>query len=56
MTIEVALPTEVDEVEIYRDNDTDSGYTYQKISSPTDKLNIVMQRGGGFVIKCKMKK
>lgn len=56
MTIEVALPTEVDEVEVYRDNDTDCGYAYEKITSPTDKLNIVMQRGGGFVIKCKMKK
>ena len=55
MTIEVVLPDEIDEVEIYRDNDTDCGYHYEKITSPTDKLNIVMQRGGGFVIKCKMR-
>ena len=54
--IELALPVGVELVEVYRDNATDTGYTYQNISSPTDKLNIVMQRGGGFVIKCKMKR
>lgn len=54
--IELALPVGVELVEVYRDNATDTGYTYQNISSPTDKLNIVMQRGGGFVIKCKIKR
>ena len=52
---ELTLPVGVEIVELYRDNNTDSGYTYEKITSPTDKLNIVMQRGGGFVIKCKMR-
>ena len=52
---ELTLPVGVEIVELYRDNNTDSGYAYEKITSPTDKLNIVMQRGGGFVIKCKMR-
>ena len=52
-TIEVELPENVCTVELYRDNECDCGYTYEKITSPTDRLNVVMQRGGGFVIKCK---
>ena len=54
--IELALPVGVELVEVYRDNDSDCGYRYERITTPTDKLSIVMQRGGGFVIKCKMKR
>ena len=52
-TIEIELPVNVAEVEVYGDNDSDCGYRYERITTPTDKLSIVMQRGGGFVIKCK---
>ena len=52
-TIEIELPVSVAEVEVYGDNDSDCGYRYERITTPTDKLSIVMQRGGGFVIKCK---
>ena len=55
-TIEIELPVNVAEVEVYSDNDSDCGYHYEKITSPSEKLSIVMQRGGGFVIKCKIKR
>lgn len=56
MTIELALPAEADIIEVYSDAESGCGYRYERITTPTDKLNIVMQRGGGFVIKCKMKR
>ena len=50
--IDVALPADVASIEIYRDNISERGYLCERVSTPERSLTVMMDIGGGFVIKC----